>query len=105
MRGTHPEQYDSPLDSPFEFAKKNELKTDTFDDFLNVINAIFEEAIASDCVCLKSTQAYERNLTYRKISKERRECLRQIAPDDHRRRTARLRRLHVLAHLQAERGV
>ena len=71
MRGTHPGRYDSPLDSPFEFARRSGLATESLDDFLRVINAIFEQAVASGCVCLKSTQAYERDLTYRQVSKQR----------------------------------
>ncbi|MSQ97533.1 MAG: hypothetical protein EXR98_23685 [Gemmataceae bacterium] len=71
MRGSHPSQFGSEMDSPFAFARKRNLKTDTLEDFLKVVDAIFVEAVAADCVCLKSTQAYERTLRYEKVSQER----------------------------------
>ncbi len=71
MRGSHPDQFDAPLDSPFVFAEERGLSTETFDDFLKVIDTVFQEAVAADCVCLKSTQAYQRTLRYDRVTKER----------------------------------
>ncbi len=84
MRGTHPGQYkaDEDNDSPFVYAKRKGLKTDTLDDFLKVIDALFEEAVASDAVCLKSTQAYQRTLHYEQVSKERAEAIYGKSPDE-----------------------
>ena len=71
MRGSHPTQFRSESDSPFAFARREGLKTDTLDDYLQVIDTIFTQAVESDAVCLKSTQAYERTLRYKQISRDR----------------------------------
>ncbi len=71
MRASHPDRIKSPLDSPYAFAAGHQLKTDTFDDFLNVIDELFQDAISHDCACLKSTQAYLRTLHYEQVSKSR----------------------------------
>ncbi|MGE0375559.1 MAG: hypothetical protein AB7Q45_09115, partial [Planctomycetaceae bacterium] len=73
MQGSHPDRFDAPLNSPFVFAESRGLPSKTFDDFLNVIDAIFAEAVANNCVCLKSTQAYQRTLRYENVSRERAE--------------------------------
>ncbi|MCA9160422.1 MAG: amidohydrolase family protein [Planctomycetales bacterium] len=70
MQASHPARFESALDSPFEYARQRDLSTDTFEDFLKVIHAIFTEAVASDCVCLKSTQAYQRTLHYENVTEE-----------------------------------
>ncbi|MBC8290981.1 MAG: amidohydrolase family protein [Planctomycetes bacterium] len=70
MSGSHPSRFNTKIDSPYEFAKTEGLKTDTFDDYLNVVDAIFQRAVESDAVCLKSTQAYQRTLDYKQVSKE-----------------------------------
>ena len=69
-RASHPDRLKSPLDSPYAFAVDHQLKTKTFDDFLNVIEEIFKDALAHDCVCLKSTQAYQRTLRYEQVTKK-----------------------------------
>jgi hypothetical protein len=71
MRGSHPEQFTSDNDSPFAFAKRLNLPTATFDDYLAVVEAIFSTAVASNAVCLKSTQAYQRTIRYERVAKER----------------------------------
>ncbi len=70
MRAVHPDRFASDFDSPFVYAKQNQLSTTTFDDLLAVIDALFAEAVAADAVCLKSTQAYQRTLDYRRVTKE-----------------------------------
>lgn len=58
--------------SPYWFAEKNGLKLDSFDDYLAVVNAIFDKAVAVRIVVgLKSTQAYERTLYFEEVSKEK----------------------------------
>jgi hypothetical protein len=71
MRGSHPSQFDSELDNPFAYARTKGLKTDTFDDFLAAVDNLFADAVAADCVCLKSTQAYQRTLLYENVPKEK----------------------------------
>jgi len=70
LSAAHPDRTPSKRDSPYVFAEKKKLPTDTFDEFLTVIDALFQEAVAHDAICLKSTQAYVRTLDYKKVSKE-----------------------------------
>ena len=70
MSASHPSRFQNPWDSPFEFARQRKLPVESFDEFLNVIDVLFEEAVKAGCVCLKSTQAYQRTLRYEHVSKE-----------------------------------
>lgn len=70
MRGSHPDRYNSAADNPFDYAQRKQLSTKTFDDFLAVVKRLFEDAVAADVVCLKSTQAYERTLNYDRVTKD-----------------------------------
>ena len=70
IRAAHPDRVPNVSDSPYAYAQRKKLPTANFDDFLNVIDAIFTEAVAADAVCLKSTQAYERTIDYRRVSKK-----------------------------------
>ena len=71
MQASHPTQVESELDSPFAFAAQKGLSTETFDDFLAVVETLFAEAVSRGCICLKSTQAYERTLRYEEVPRER----------------------------------
>jgi hypothetical protein len=71
MQASHPDHIESSLDSPYAYAQQHKLSTDTFDDFLKVIDALFVEAVSSGCICLKSTQAYQRTLQYNQVSFDR----------------------------------
>lgn len=71
MSASHSARFKGPWDSPHEFARQRDLKTDSLDDFLNVVKVIFEEGVAAGSVCLKSTQAYQRTLQYDRVTKER----------------------------------
>ena len=82
MRGSHPDRYSSASDSPFAYAQRKEMRTTTFDDFLNVIDELFADAVAADAVCLKSTQAYERTLRYEDATKEQAAAVYGRSPDD-----------------------
>lgn len=81
MRGSHPDRFDAPLDSPFVFARDRGLSTNSFADFLHVVDEIFAEAVAANCVCLKSTQAYQRTLRYENIPRSRAEYVYKRPPD------------------------
>jgi predicted TIM-barrel fold metal-dependent hydrolase len=70
MRGTHPSRL-ADLDSPWQYAKRRGRALDSFDDYLAVVETLFEEAVAADAVCLKSTQAYQRTLRYENVPRER----------------------------------
>ncbi|MBM4075332.1 MAG: hypothetical protein FJ267_06790 [Planctomycetes bacterium] len=71
MSGSHEERFSSPLDSPWEFARSHNRTIKSFDDYLAIVDLIFEEGVAHGCICLKSTQAYSRTLRYEKISRDR----------------------------------
>jgi hypothetical protein len=89
MRGSHPGQFAAENDSPYAVAKRMKLPTATLDDFLAVVEAIFSTAVASNAVCLKSTQAYNRSLRYEPVTKERAAAVygkspQAITPDEQR---------------------
>lgn len=71
VKGTHPENFASALDSPYVFAEREGLPVTNLDEYLLVLDAIFAKAVASDAACLKSTLAYERTLDFANVSKER----------------------------------
>ncbi|MFT4637379.1 MAG: putative TIM-barrel fold metal-dependent hydrolase [Verrucomicrobiales bacterium] len=75
MRGSHPSQFEMADNSPYRFAQKQGMKADTLEEFLMVIDAVFAEAKAAGAVCLKSTQAYERTLSYQRVPRERAEVV------------------------------
>ena len=71
IEASHPSRCKNPLDGPYYYADQWGLKTDTFDDFLAVVDEVFERARAADAICLKSTQAYQRSLRYERVPKAR----------------------------------
>jgi predicted TIM-barrel fold metal-dependent hydrolase len=66
----HPE-ISSELQDPYVFARKRGLPVNSLDDYLALLDRIFTEAKAGDCVCLKSTLAYNRTLRFENVPKER----------------------------------
>lgn len=70
MRASHPERFPGENDHPFNYAQRQNINIDTFDQFLALVETLFQEAVAADAVCLKSTQAYERTLDYQRVSRE-----------------------------------
>ncbi|MEX2120636.1 MAG: amidohydrolase family protein [Pirellulales bacterium] len=89
VKGTHPGQFASASDSPFEFAKREGMTVDTLDDYLAVIEAIFAKAVAADAACLKSTLAYERTLRFENVPREEAASLfgrprSQLSPEEQR---------------------
>jgi hypothetical protein len=70
MQAAHPDRLSSEADSPFAYAQRKGLSTETFDDFLAVVDSIFVDAVSADAVCLKSTQAYQRTLNYSRVTRE-----------------------------------
>jgi len=81
MQGSHASRFESETDSPYVFARQKGLQIDTLDDYLKVIDAIFATGVAADCICLKSTQAYQRSLRYQRVSQEQAERAFGKAPD------------------------
>jgi predicted TIM-barrel fold metal-dependent hydrolase len=71
LDGFHPSEYKQSSDDPFHFARQQGLPTATLDDYLAVVERLFETAKAKGAVCLKSTKAYQRTLRFENVSKER----------------------------------
>lgn len=70
LRSVHPDRLTSDFDSPFVYSRNKGRSTESFDDFLAAVDALFADAVAADAVCLKSTQAYERSLDYTPVPKD-----------------------------------
>jgi predicted TIM-barrel fold metal-dependent hydrolase len=70
VRGFHPDEYSSPWDSPYAFAKTHSLPVSTLDEYLALLDRLFAHAAKSGCVCLKTTLAYERTLDFARVTKE-----------------------------------
>ncbi|MHC5538103.1 amidohydrolase family protein [Singulisphaera rosea] len=71
LDGFHPSEFKSPADDPYRFASGKNLKVETLDQYLEVLESLFVEAKSKGAVCLKSTRAYSRTLQFDDISKER----------------------------------
>lgn len=70
VRGFHSTEFSSPWDSPYRFAADNGLEIKSLDDYLVVIERLFQKAKTSGAVCLKTTLAYQRTLAFDKIPVE-----------------------------------
>jgi predicted TIM-barrel fold metal-dependent hydrolase len=66
----HPSQFSNPWDSPFRFAREEGLPMETLDDYLKVLDRLFQKAKAAGAVCLKTTLAYVRTLEFENVPKE-----------------------------------
>jgi predicted TIM-barrel fold metal-dependent hydrolase len=71
--GYHESSFASQLDSPYHFARESGQEIKTLDDYLAALDAIFQKAVASDAVCLKTTLAYQRTLEFANVPRERAE--------------------------------
>jgi len=71
--GHHEGSFMSQLDSPYHFVRQSGKEIQTLDDYLAAIDAIFQKAVASDAVCLKTTLAYQRTLDFANVPQERAE--------------------------------
>jgi uncharacterized protein len=58
-------------DNPYAFAKKHGLPVDSLDDYLVVLDRLFQEAKDKQVVCLKCTLAYIRTLRFENVSKDK----------------------------------
>jgi uncharacterized protein len=70
VSGFHASEFANPLDSPYDFAEKNNKPIHSLDDYLATLEAIFAKAVESDAICLKSTLAYQRTLEFKNVSRE-----------------------------------
>ncbi len=70
IRGFHPSRLTKLSENPYLFAKKEGVEVRTLDDYLNLLDLMFQRAKAAGAVCLKTTLAYERSLRFENVSKE-----------------------------------
>ena len=68
--GIHSSDFANPNDSPYRFAAKEQMKLETLDDYIAVIERIMTFGKSKGAVCLKTTSAYLRTLDFAKTSKE-----------------------------------
>jgi predicted TIM-barrel fold metal-dependent hydrolase len=71
VRGFHPEEFPAKADDPYLFARQQDLKLESLDDYLNVLDKLFAYGREKGCVCLKTTLAYQRTLHFEKVDKAR----------------------------------
>ena len=70
VQGFHSTEFSNPWDSPYRFATEENLPIRSLDDYLAVLERLFTKAKAAGAVCLKTTLAYQRTLSFENVSKE-----------------------------------
>jgi uncharacterized protein len=71
--GFHPTEFLNPSDDPYKFAGEHGMKVDSLDDYLHVLDALFQEAKSRGAACLKTTLAYQRTLRFENVPRTRAE--------------------------------
>jgi predicted TIM-barrel fold metal-dependent hydrolase len=71
VRGFHPSEFSKPADDPYHFAREHDLKLESLDDYLVVLDRLFQTAKARGAVCLKTTLAYQRTLDFANVLADR----------------------------------
>jgi uncharacterized protein len=73
IRGFHPSEFKTPLDSPYEFARKRGLRVDSLDDYLALLDVMFREAKQRGAISLKMApvNGYERTYQFDNVPNER----------------------------------
>lgn len=69
--GYHPANFPSPNDNPYLIAAKEGSRMETLDDYLAMLDRLFAKARQAGAVCLKSTLAYRRTLSFENVPKAR----------------------------------
>ncbi|MBI4600477.1 MAG: amidohydrolase family protein [Planctomycetes bacterium] len=87
VKAFHPSEHSSPLDSPYDYARKHGLGMGSLGDYLEVLDHMFSRAKAAGAACLKSTLAYERTLRFELVARERVEGVfgrprKELSPED-----------------------
>lgn len=73
VRGFHASEFPKPEDDPYRFAAARGRKIESLDDYLSVLDLLFETARERGAVCLKTTLAYQRTLQFNDVPRERAE--------------------------------
>jgi glucuronate isomerase len=71
VRGFHPSEYRQPDDDPYRFAKEHDLRVDTLDDYVALLDRLIRTAKERGAACLKQTLAYQRTLRFENVPKPR----------------------------------
>ncbi len=71
VRGFHSSEFKSPPDDPYHFARERNLPVTTLEEYLAVLDRLFQEAKEKGAVCLKTTLAYQRTLHFEKVPADR----------------------------------
>jgi predicted TIM-barrel fold metal-dependent hydrolase len=87
VAGFHPSEFQSEWDDPYHFARGEGLKVESVDDYLAVLDRLFQKAKAAGAACLKTTLAYQRTLRFDDVPKDRAARAfghprRELTPDD-----------------------
>jgi uncharacterized protein len=69
--GFHPSEFKSRGEDPYHFAQAEGIKVESLDDYLVVLDHLFQKAKGAGAVCLKTTLAYLRTLRFENVSKDR----------------------------------
>jgi glucuronate isomerase len=73
VRGFHPSEFGEELDDPYAFARREGIGVRTLDDYLELLERLFQAAKSAGAVCLKSTLAYQRTLAFENVPRSRAE--------------------------------
>jgi predicted TIM-barrel fold metal-dependent hydrolase len=71
LDGFHPSEFTVPSDDPYKFAREQNMNVKSLDDYLAVLDRLFQVAKEKGAVCLKSTRAYQRTLQFENMTKDR----------------------------------
>jgi len=71
VSGFHASEFKSKSDDPYQFAAAEGIKLQSLNDYLAVLDRLFQKAKAAGAVCLKTTLAYERTLRFENVPEER----------------------------------
>jgi uncharacterized protein len=87
VAGFHPSEFKEASDNPYKFAHDHELKVESLDQYLTVLERLFQEAKSKGAACLKTTLAYQRTLRFENVSKERAERIfgkprKELSPEE-----------------------
>jgi predicted TIM-barrel fold metal-dependent hydrolase len=71
VSGFHPSEFKQESDDPYRFARNQKLRVESLDDYLVVLDRLFQTAKDAGAVCLKTTLAYQRTLRFENAPRER----------------------------------
>jgi predicted TIM-barrel fold metal-dependent hydrolase len=73
VRGFHPSEFGEEFDDPYAFARRQGMGIHSLNDYLELLDRLFQAAKKAGAVCLKSTLAYQRTLSFENVPQSRAE--------------------------------